>query len=141
MNFARTEMLFLIWTVPLLFLIYLYGFRKRRKVLSAFSSEKGLKTTVGGMAHHRRRVKTALVLGVFLFLSLALAGPQYGFQWRETERKGIDMMIALDCSRSMTAGDIKPTRLDRAKREVYDLLSMLKGDRIGLIAQCVSPKI
>jgi Ca-activated chloride channel family protein len=133
MNFARTEMLFLIWAVPLLFLVYVYGFRKRRRVLSGFSSRGSLKKIVGDIRQGRRRLKTALVLCVFLILSVALAGPQYGFQWREVERKGIDIMIALDCSRSMNAGDVKPTRLDRAKREVYDLLAMLQGDRIGLI--------
>jgi Ca-activated chloride channel family protein len=46
----------------------------------------------------------------------------------------VDLIIALDCSRSMLAGDIQPTRLERAKREIYDLLNMLEGDRVGLVA-------
>ncbi len=73
-------------------------------------------------------------LCTLFFLVLALSGPQYGYKWQEIERKGIDIIVALDCSRSMLATDISPTRLDRAKREVYDLLTMLQGDRIGLVA-------
>ena len=65
---------------------------------------------------------------------MALTGPQYGFRWEQIEQKGIDMIVALDCSKSMLAADIKPSRLDRAKREVTDLLHMLKGDRVGLVA-------
>ena len=44
------------------------------------------------------------------------------------------MIVAIDCSKSMLAADIQPSRLDRAKREVTDLLKMLKGDRVGLVA-------
>jgi hypothetical protein len=61
--------------------------------------------------------------------ALALAGPKYGYRWQEIRQQGVDIIIALDCSRSMTAADIQPTRLERAKREVFDLLAMLKGDR------------
>jgi len=65
---------------------------------------------------------------------VALAGPKYGYRWQEIRQQGVDIIIALDCSRSMTAADIQPTRLERAKREVFDLLAMLKGDRVGLVA-------
>jgi Ca-activated chloride channel family protein len=75
-----------------------------------------------------------LVLAAGLLVVVSLAGPQYGFKWQEIERRGVDIIIALDCSRSMLAADIQPSRLDRAKREIYDLLTMLQGDRVGLVA-------
>ncbi len=134
MKFARIEMLFLIWTVPVLFLVVLYGMKRRRRILTRFASARALKTLIPNLPSHRRWLKAGLVLAAAAFLSLALAGPQYGFHWQEIEQKGVDLMIALDCSKSMLARDIQPTRLDRAKREVYDLLSMLQGDRVGLIA-------
>ena len=134
MKFVKIEMLFLIWAVPLLFLMFFYGMKKRGRILSRFASPKGLKAIVPGGTSHRRWIKAGLILSALLFISLALSGPQYGYRWQEIERKGIDIIIALDCSRSMLATDIKPTRLDRAKREVYDLLTMLKGDRVGLVA-------
>jgi Ca-activated chloride channel family protein len=73
-------------------------------------------------------------MGTVLFTAVALAGPKYGYRWQEIRQQGVDIIIALDCSRSMTAADIQPSRLERAKREVFDLLAMLQGDRVGLVA-------
>ncbi len=134
MKFARIEMLFLIWTVPVLFLVVLYGTKRRRRILTRFASAKALKVLAPNIPSHRRWLKAGLILAAVVFLSLALAGPQYGFHWQEIEQKGVDLLIALDCSKSMLARDIPPSRLDRAKREVVDLLTMLQGDRVGLIA-------
>ena len=78
--------------------------------------------------------KTVLLLVTILLMAISLAGPQYGYSWKEIERRGVDLMLVLDCSRSMLAEDIRPSRLERAKREVFDLLSMLQGDRVGLVA-------
>jgi len=134
MTFFRTEMLFFIWAAPLLFLVLFYGMRRRREILHRFSSTHGLGViapdTVGG----RRWVKGWLLVGTVLFTAVALAGPKYGYRWQEVRQRGVDIIIALDCSRSMTAADIQPTRLERAKREVFDLLAMLQGDRVGLVA-------
>ncbi len=127
-------MLFFIWTVPVLFLVVVYGMHRRREIMRRFSSPHGLDAiapdTIGG----RRWVKTSLLLGTVLFTAVALAGPKYGYRWQEIRQQGVDIIIALDCSRSMTAADIPPTRLERAKREVFDLLAMLQGDRVGLVA-------
>ncbi|BBO69912.1 hypothetical protein DSCA_38420 [Desulfosarcina alkanivorans] len=134
MTFFRIEMLFFIWTVPLLLLVIVYGMRRRRDILNRFSSGHGLGViapdTVGG----RRWIKGALLMGAVLFGAVALAGPRYGYRWQEIRQQGVDIIIALDCSRSMTAADIQPDRLERAKREVFDLLAMLEGDRVGLVA-------
>jgi len=134
MKFFRIEMLFLIWAVPLLFLIIVCGMKRRRKILLGYSSARGLKAIAPKTDTKRRWLKAGLVLGALIFIALALAGPQYGYKWREIERKGVEIIVALDCSRSMLATDIKPTRLHRAKREIFDLLHLLKGDRVGLVA-------
>ena len=63
-----------------------------------------------------------------------LAGPTWGFHWEDVERRGVDLVVALDLSRSMLAEDTKPDRLTAAKREIRDLLELLKGDRVGLVA-------
>ncbi|MBI5549874.1 MAG: BatA domain-containing protein, partial [Desulfobacterales bacterium] len=131
MNFARVEMLFLFWGVPLLLLAYLYGWRKRRLILERFAHRRTLSGLVPPGIDGRRRLRAILVLAAALLLVLALAGPQYGYQWQTVTRHGVDLIIALDCSRSMLAQDIQPTRLARAKREIVDLLAMLQGDRVG----------
>ncbi len=134
MKFAFPGMLMLIWLAPLLGLVFFYGMRKRRRILGRYASAKGLGVITPDVNPMRRRVKAGLVMATVVFIVLAMAGPQYGYHWREIERRGIDIVIALDCSRSMLAADIEPTRLDRAKREVIDLLGMLQGDRVGLTA-------
>ena len=64
---------------------------------------------------------------------LALARPRMGFEWKEMPRGGVDIMIVLDLSTSMLAQDIS-NRLERAKQEIIDLMQMLEGDRIGIVA-------
>ena len=81
------------------------------------------------------RAKSRLVLRILALalLVLALARPQWGFRWEEVRRKGLDLVVALDTSRSMMASDIKPTRLQQAKWGIRDLLRNLRGDRVGLV--------
>ncbi len=134
MRFFDPQMLFAVWIAPLLGLVLIHGMLRRKRLLERFSSAKGLLSLAPGASPRRRWIKGGLMLGVLIFLSLALAGPQYGFRWQEIEQRGVDLILALDCSRSMTATDIGPTRLDRAKREIYDLLNRLQGDRVGLVA-------
>jgi Ca-activated chloride channel family protein len=134
MKFLHIEMLLLIWAVPLLGLACYYGARKRRKVLEAFAHARTRGGLVPAGMAGRRRLKVILLLCAAALIVTALAGPQYGFRWQEVEQRGVDLIIALDVSRSMLAEDMQPTRLDRAKREIFDLLTMLQGDRVGLVA-------
>src|SRR5205085_11737278 len=78
-----------------------------------------------------RRVLLGLTIG---FSILALARPQWGYEWQEIKRQGLDIIVAIDVSKSMLAQDVKPNRLERTKLAVQDLVKKLKGDRIGLIA-------
>jgi Ca-activated chloride channel family protein len=75
-----------------------------------------------------------MLTGVFAFSVLALARPQWGFQWQEVRRQGLDILVAIDTSKSMLTQDVKPNRLERTNLAVHDLIKKLKGDRIGLIA-------
>lgn len=134
MTFARTEMLLFLWALPLLWLAYGYGWRKRQRVLRAFAHRRALQELVPPGTRERRRAKAALVLAAALLLVAAMAGPRYGHQWQSSAYRGADLIIALDCSRSMLARDTAPSRLDHAKRKSADLLALLQGDRVGLVA-------
>lgn len=149
-------MLFLVWVVVFLIFVYVYGERKRKAILTGFASKKGLASLVPGLFNFslgqgdepgrgknkprkssprtRRRVKAFFILFALVLMVISLSGPRYGYHWEKVEHKGIDIIVALDCSRSMLAEDISPTRLDRAKREVLDLIRMLRGDRAGIVA-------
>jgi len=86
------------------------------------------------VSRRRRTWKTIYLLLALLTTVLALARPQYGRKLRMVQRKGIDIVIALDTSDSMLAEDIKPNRLERAKQEISSLIDRLRGDRVALVA-------
>ena len=71
-------------------------------------------------------------IGVALLI-MSLARPQWGSDIEIVEQGGVQVMVALDISRSMLAQDLKPTRLDRAKLEISDLISRLDGDEVGIV--------
>jgi Ca-activated chloride channel family protein len=134
MKFANPYLLNLLWGIIPLVGLMVYGILKRKKILSAFAAVNMWSSIIPGLDHNRRWIKLILITMAFAFAIIALAQPQLGFKWEKTTQKGVDIMIALDCSQSMLAQDIKPNRLERAKREVIDLLRMMKSDRAGLVA-------
>lgn len=81
-----------------------------------------------------RALKAALDIAAACAIIIALARPQWGFRWTESAVKGLDVIIAVDTSKSMLATDTKPNRLTFAKIEIKNFVKKLKGDRIGLIA-------
>jgi Ca-activated chloride channel family protein len=106
--------------------------RKRKLALAAFSSRrKGPTSTLSRM---RRAFKRALLVTGALLGCVALARPQWGVHWEAAHRRGLDLLFALDTSKSMLAPDLKPDRLTRAKLAIRDLVSKFEGDRVGLVA-------
>src|SRR5262249_19500780 len=73
------------------------------------------------------------LLGLALAI-LSLAQPRWGYTFEDVKRKGLDLMIAVDTSRSMLSNDVQPSRLERVKLAIQDLIDELQGDRVGLIA-------
>lgn len=114
-------------------IFYLYAFRKRDRLLALFCGKELVGELVTDIKKGRRRVKAFLSLLAMAFGIVALTQPQWGYHWEEIKRLGVDIIVAIDVSESMLAEDVKPSRLKRAKREVFDLIEMLEGDRIGLI--------
>ena len=118
--------------LAVLLFIFLNSLR-RKKELEKFAAPKLLTGLTGNVSRSRRHLKNILfVLGI-AFLFLALARPQYGERWIEVRRKGIDILIGVDVSKSMLVQDIKPSRLGRAKLAIRDFTAQLEGDRVGLL--------
>ena len=134
MKFGNLSYLFLLWLVPVLVFFYLYVFLKKDKLIKEFCGDELFARLLPSVQKSRQRLKAFLIIAGTFFLIIALVRPKWGFHWEDIRRVGIDVIIAVDVSKSMLAEDIKPNRLERAKREVYDLCRMVEGDRIGLIA-------
>ncbi len=134
MKFSDPYLLNLLWLFVLAFGIVTYGMHQRKKIVTAFARHSVLGKVMPGYSPERRWAKACLILFAQVFCIICLAGPLAGFRWEKIEQKGVDIMIALDCSKSMLAKDIKPDRLSRAKHEIIDLLRMMKQDRAGLVA-------
>ena len=133
MNFANSEHFLWLWLLPLGALILAFEHRRITRRLGAYS-----KRLSELLSHEwswgRSFIKALLFLAALGLIICALARPRWGFEWRELPRGGVDIMVVLDLSQSMLATDIKPSRLERAKRELIDLVNMLQGDRIGIVA-------
>ncbi|SLM30537.1 membrane hypothetical protein [Desulfamplus magnetovallimortis] len=134
MIFANLYILHLMWMVLLLLAVTAYGIGKRSRILRKYIDFSMVPVMTSGYSVQRRWLKGMLLVAVLFLSVISLAGPQAGFRWEKVEAKGVDIMIALDCSRSMLASDIKPSRLEQAKREILDLLNMMDSDRVGLVA-------
>ncbi len=106
---------------------------RRRRVLTEFAAPETFDRLTINVSNTRRRIKNILVLTAVAACFVALARPQYGEEWREVRQKGIDILIAVDTSRSMLTQDIRPNRLERAKLAIKDFVGRLKGDRVGLM--------
>jgi Ca-activated chloride channel family protein len=120
--------------VPLVALFLAWALRERERALATFVEAALLPTVVPDLDRRRRRLRAGLATAAVAALALALGGPMWGFHWEEVRREGVDLVVALDTSKSMLATDVAPNRLARAKLAVQDLLAELGGDRIGLVA-------
>ena len=134
MTFAYASMLHLLWLVPAAVLFFVWTARRRRRDLDRFIGPEMSGRLADSVSRHRRTLKAVCLLLALLTALLALARPQYGRKLRMIQRKGIDIVIALDTSDSMLAEDIKPNRLERAKQEISSLIDRLRGDRVALVA-------
>jgi Ca-activated chloride channel family protein len=106
---------------------------RRRARVQAWVAERLVERLAPGLSRWRPAVQGGLYgLGLALF-GLALAQPQCGTKSELAKRRGIDVVVALDASKSMLARDVQPSRLERAKLELTTLLDELKGDRVGLV--------
>jgi Ca-activated chloride channel family protein len=105
----------------------------RRRALGQFATQNLLASIVPTQRSQRRWVISTLALSSLAMLVLALTDVRWGKTWREVPQKGIEVVFALDVSRSMLAEDVAPNRLGRAKQQIKDMVDAMQGDRVGLV--------
>ncbi len=110
------------------------GLRQRTQLLGRFAAARLLHNLTEKASIKRTLIKGGCLVAAVAAIGLALARPQYGVEWSQQKARGLDIVFALDSSKSMLATDLRPTRLDRAKLAIIDLMERLESDRIGLVA-------
>ena len=134
MTFGAPEWLWGLLAIPALMLIFASAERRSAARLQQFVSPRLLAQLGATVSRVRRAVRFGLLLLGVALVTVSLAKPRWGYTYEEIKRKGLDLLIAVDTSRSMLANDVPPNRLQRVKLAAQDLINELRGDRIGLIA-------
>jgi Ca-activated chloride channel family protein len=133
MRFLHQEVLLLLLAIPLFVIIFIIGSKLIRYRLAKLGGSQIVEITRRSVSGRRRRLKMILILIGLGLMIIALARPQYGSELIKVKSTGTEVMIALDASLSMLAGDFYPTRFDKAKRQIITLVDNLPGESIGLI--------
>ena len=135
MRFEHPNLLWLLLVLPpALALFFWWSERTRQKLLTQFVEARLLATLTAGISPARRKFRFSLIVAAVALLLIALARPQYGYDKEEVRQNGLDIVVAVDTSKSMLATDIPPSRLGRAKLAALELMQTAKADRLGLVA-------
>ena len=132
-RFEDPQYLYLLLLIPFLAVIRFMSYRKQKKRLRKFGDPKLLKELMPDVSRWRPGVKFWLLESALTLLILMLARPQMGTKISHEKRTGIETIICVDISNSMRAEDVTPSRLDRAKMMVENLVDHFTDDKIGLI--------
>lgn len=134
MTWHSGDLLWLLLLVPALAGLLVLGFRLRRRAERQHFASAQAQTMIAGRSPGLRATRgVLLVFGIGLVI-VALARPQYGSRTRMLRKRGVDVVVALDFSKSMLARDVKPSRIERTKAELMRFISELGGDRVGIVA-------
>lgn len=132
-KFAYIENLYILIVIPLLIALFIYIAKQHKKRLSLFGDLELLKPLMSEASWGRIRIKYVLMLAAVALIIVALARPQVGSKLKEIKKEGVEIMLAVDISNSMLAEDFKPSRLERTKFAINQLVDKLQSDRVGLV--------
>ena len=132
-RFEEPAYLYLLLLLPLLAAFYLYSNYRRRKAIRKFGDPILMAQLMPDVSKYRPDVKFWLVFAAIGLFTVLLARPQFGSKLETVKRQGVEVMIALDISNSMLAQDVQPSRLQKAKRLVAQLVDKMQNDKVGMI--------
>jgi Ca-activated chloride channel family protein len=134
MRFSEPINFLLLVGVLLLGVFVFWALSHKKKLLKRFGDIPLIMKNAPYISFGRQRTKAVLLLVALAFGAVSLARLQFGTHLELLKREGIDMMVAIDVSNSMLARDMKPSRLEKAKQQLYSIIDRLEGDRIGIVA-------
>ncbi len=135
MTFEHPHLLWLLLVIPpALVALFWWGARRKQQLLTQFIQARLLPALTVGISLRRRKIRMGLFIIAVALLIVALAGPQHGYDLQEVQQRGLDIVVAIDTSKSMLTKDIAPDRLERAKLAALELMQDAASDRMGLVA-------
>lgn len=132
-RFAHPEYFYFLLVIPAFLVLFIFTRIIRRRSLRQFGDYTLISQLMPSVSTARPIIKFLLWMLALSFIIIALAQPQFGSKLTTSKRRGVELIIALDVSNSMMAGDIKPNRLERAKRAISKLTERLRDDKLGLV--------
>jgi len=132
--FDNPSYLYLTLIIPIVIIINWFYMAWRNKIQKFFSNNKLLDQISPNRSNFKLNLKLVLELFIILFLSIALANPKIGTELKSINREGVDIVFAIDVSKSMLAEDVAPNRLTRSKRIISEIINSLSSDRVGIVA-------
>ena len=133
-QFDNPYFLYLALIIPFLVIIYLIYMSWRKKVQDSYSDTELLDIISPNRSNFKLNLKLILECLVVLLLSIGLANPKIGTELKSINREGVDIVFAIDVSKSMLAEDVAPNRLLRSKRIISEIINSLSTDRVGIVA-------
>ena len=134
MNLGNDRLLWLLFIVPVILVpVYIWCFWRKVQTLRILASTDMLKRINVSVSLKKQVFKAFLLISAFVLIVIALTRPRWNPQVQKIKRQGRDVCILLDTSRSMLAEDIKPSRLERSKIAIRDLMETLQGDRVAIV--------
>lgn len=133
MRFASPEYFYLLILLPVFVLLFIYSNYRRRKHLESFGDIQLLKRLMPPFASLRVRLTFWFMFVAMLLAIVMLARPQFGSSKESVTTRGVEVVVALDISNSMLADDIKPNRLEKAKRLISRIMGKSKENKVALI--------
>ena len=133
-QFDNPNFLYLALIIPLLVLINLIYMSWRRKIQDSYSDSELLEVISPNRSNFKLNLKLIIECLAILFLSIGLANPKIGTELKSINREGVDIVFAIDVSKSMLAEDVAPNRLLRSKRIISEIINSLSSDRVGIVA-------
>lgn len=131
--FEHSIYLYALAAIPVLLLLYLWVLWWRRRAQKRFATNAMLAKLAPNRSIFKITLKVVTVLLALTLIVIALANPRMGAKSEKIEREGVDVVFALDVSKSMLAEDIKPNRLEKSKHLINQIINSLEDDRIGII--------
>ncbi|MDA3885074.1 MAG: VWA domain-containing protein [Candidatus Delongbacteria bacterium] len=133
LKFTYPEYIHLLWISIILIIFFYFMVSARFKTMDSFLSDKMKKMLADSVSSRKILFKKILQILGFTLIVIALIGPQLGMRLVNVKRQGIDIVVAIDLSKSMLAQDIIPSRIKKTKHVVKNFINKLEGDRIGLV--------